>query len=132
MTWTKDFTYQSELNYVRKTEDPYVYYGCIAVSKVNNKTYRMAFIDQAKEKFASMNCQELLFYITTLMEIYEVDVINIDGYGKMVSVRDFFALKFLVETLTSLLRDKNLGKSVSTEEEAKGRYTIARGSNDPV
>jgi hypothetical protein len=130
MIWSKDQTSQSELNEPRKTEEPYIYYGCIAVSKINSKTFRMAFLDTAKEKFVAMTCQDLLFYITTLFEISEIDVLNIGGYGKAVTLRDFFAFKFFVETIISLLREKSLGKSVSTEEEAKGRYTIARGLND--
>lgn len=130
MIWSKDQTFQSELNEPRKTEEPYTYYGCIAVSKVNSKTFRMAFLDTAKEKFVVMSCQELLFYLSTFFEIAEVDVLNIGGYGKSVFLRDFFAFKFLIETIISLLREKSLGKSVSTEEEAKGRYTIARGLND--
>jgi hypothetical protein len=129
MIWSKEQTFQSEMNEARKTEDPYIYLGCIAVSKVNAKTFRLAFTNQAKEKFIAMSCQEILFYIATILEVYEVDVINY-SLGRFVSLRDFFAFKFFVETIFSLLRDKSLGKTVSTEEEAKGRYTIARGTND--
>jgi hypothetical protein len=129
MFWSKEQTFQSEMNEIRKTEDPYVYYGCLTVSKVNSKTFRLAFTEQAKEKFVKMSCLELIFYVTTLIEVYEIDVINC-SLGRFVSLRDFFAFKFLVETVISLLRDKSLGKTVSPEEEAKGRYTIARGMND--
>ncbi len=126
VVWLKTQVIQSELSDVRKTEDPYVYYGCIAVTRVNARTYTMQFIEPAKDKLVRMSSQELIFYLLTISEAVEIDILNYSC--KCVYVRDYFAYKFLVETILSLLQEKNLGNSVSTEE-AKGRYNIARGAS---
>jgi hypothetical protein len=127
ISWTKDQTIQAELSEVRKTEDPYVCYGCISVTRISVKTFRLAFFDQAKEKFSKMSSAELLFYLSTIFEATEVDIIS-NSCGKTIQVRDYFAFKFLVETMISLLQERNMGNAISAVE-STGRYGIAKGSS---
>lgn len=80
------------MKFVKQKNFIYIYYGCITVSKVNSKTFKLAFLDQAKEKFVTMSCQELLFYLSTLLEVSEVDVVNIGGYRKFVICPGFLCI----------------------------------------